>query len=528
MVAEDLPFGADSISAQDAVSGLPDHISMSCAYPRIATIKRPRVFSAGFQKLPADEELKSVSDGNTVYTGLLDVWERASRPFRSRLKGAYSGIETLGTFSVPTLTPGQRWLLAGGLLLLGSGAVLTVAAQFEETSGRTDSITSMRGPVVAIALLSPPLVSSNSSPPPSPLLRPPQQPGFAKPAVASPPPSLPMACSRLPSMVNLRGNGQRTFCSSQQGRGSCESSYITSCIAEPCPILLASNLLVSQCSYDRVHRRCVAGTFISCGARLVRQTAPTNVGSPVGQSEAVVEELNKRFEDGQPSDNLYKTGVVLTSFSSSNHATRPWLPCLPGSGGCNSELADRFSASVVNVGSPIPYDQGNDANVLTCGGLVLSPAMVPLLCSYYASGRSRSKRCNGGPVGGGDPGFPLSPIVETGGRGCLPGCGPTWCPRALHPAWHCAWRPQEVASMMRQQEEMGSESNELVLSTDSWESLLPQLIQAFFVLRDCGEPAMVAMRQVHSLFLTDHPASGAPLLTFESFSDAPFKLLEKD
>ena len=202
-----------------------------------------------------------------------------------------------------------------------------------------------------------------------------------------------------------------------------------------------------------------------------------------------VDDVNRRFTEGRPSDSLADAGVVIHMFDDFEDwdGGRPWMVC--SSLRCRGEV-DHLSASLINRRVPHLYQvPGGGA------GVVVSPT-VRLACSYaYDSGTQ-------GKVNG--------------------GCGAVPC--TTHPAaWECSWPPDHLKQMMQAQEGRGSAydghsaggslHNELIISDIYWEQDLPRLIYAFVFTADAAE---AKAREAHAAFLAYYGQSEAqtPLLRF--------------
>ena len=239
--------------------------------------------------------------------------------------------------------------------------------------------------------------------------------------------------------------------------------------------------------------------------------------------DEVVDALNARFRDGEPSNDLSAAGVLLHCFDGFEQPTKPWLPsALLGlearsrraseeealsqdseathSSGARAlsaaNSADRMSASLVYARlhqradrAAIPLFGGCNA------GVVLRPEEQQLLCSYAGDGATQNANCD-------PPGLSAS---------CVPGCvhSAGWCdPNAPVTDGWCLcslgwcrgdpvrpqpWAPKDLAAMIRQHDENGpiaagaddtkSGYNELVLSSEHWVRRLPRSIEAFFYVK---------------------------------------------
>lgn len=147
----------------------------------------------------------------------------------------------------------------------------------------------------------------------------------------------------------------------------------------------------------------------------------------------VLELLNDRFRNGRPSNDPSTAGVLLHQFDGQEDYDKGWRPCTTGStNGWCSQYSDRFASSIVNQRTPYLFNEN--------GGLIfntLDGGANRILCAYNADAGS------------------MSIVCENGGasESCLPGCWnlvPNWC--TLERPWQCAWRPEELGTMMEQHE----------------------------------------------------------------------------
>ena len=161
--------------------------------------------------------------------------------------------------------------------------------------------------------------------------------------------------------------------------------------------------------------------------------APPNAPPPI----SVVDALNARFRDGQPSNDPNQAGVLLHQFDGQEDYVEGWRPCTQGSENhwC-ATYADRFASSIINRRTPYVFNEmgGMIFNTLPDDGVALNQ----ILCSYNADAGSMSVVCEAG-----------STVTHVDGA-CLPGCVSNWC--TLERPWQCAWRPGQLQTMMEQHE----------------------------------------------------------------------------
>ena len=178
--------------------------------------------------------------------------------------------------------------------------------------------------------------------------------------------------------------------------------------------------------------------------------APPNE-PPQSAAEAVAAELNARFTNGVPSNNLTVAGVLVHTFDFQLTAD-PWVPR-----GANGRT-DRVSASLFNQRLPYMF-KGHGF------GLVLEPTHTKdtLWCAWALDAGTTGKApcdriCaepNGGRVGG-----------------------------------YCPWAPQHLIHMLEQHElRHGARfnngwHNEVVLHAAAYVAAMPRIVQAFFATSD--------------------------------------------
>ncbi|KAL1496082.1 hypothetical protein AB1Y20_014709 [Prymnesium parvum] len=226
-----------------------------------------------------------------------------------------------------------------------------------------------------------------------------------------------------------------------------------------------------------------------------------------------LQSLNARFRGGHAANAVEHAGVLVHMLDDLRLSLeQPWLPCSSPSLWCY-KFSDRCSASLIN--QRLPYVFARKETV----GVVLSPHLAPLLCSFFVDGGTMlpDKTCD-------------APGVAAD---CVPGCWkgePNWCD-GREKVWDCAWRPASLAMMLRHHEQrVGREPwrfgaltyNEVVLSTARWGERLPALIEAFFFLSDRpGEEEKA--RSIQRRFVAYFPQSEAPLLELDlSNPTSPF------
>lgn len=323
---------------------------------------------------------------------------------------------------------------------------------------------------------------------------------------------------------------------------------------------------VALCVYNEATRDCVASRPFACpGTPPAPPSAPPS--PPPTREEHlrwVEQEVNRRFLQGLPSNELERTGLLLRKFDSagilkfsSNKLLHPfqlmpltmdflrekgldvWSPSTSV-----SSVRERFSSSIVNRNTPWTIDGGGI-------GIVLDPELSreTILCAYADDGETYEwvVDCEHNPHW----------------QPCIPGClSPRrkWCPP--HPPWtlQCSWQPSQLEQMMQLQvnhNRFGSNwtnrptagrggcigntmpgrcYNEVVQSSSKFEARLPGIVQAFFVQEEtvrCGQlgcPGVAkAIRQafLRHYNLGEHEAP--PLLRYDPLapSETHFHLIDQ-
>ena len=217
-----------------------------------------------------------------------------------------------------------------------------------------------------------------------------------------------------------------------------------------------------------------------------------------------------RFVQGTPDNDLSLAGVLVHQWDGQedSHGTvdRRWLPCPTSVSWC-AEFGDRFASSIIN--------RRMNGLFNTQGGLIFrtSPAEVnEILCSWAADGGTMEKVCH-----------PLGPSED-----CMPGCWmetPNWCTPQRN--WQCAFRPNDLQSMMRVFEAAtnGNDNtyNEVIVDALYYVRHLPNSLEAMFV-KSAGDQTT---RRAHANFLAAYglTADDVPLLLYTGNRGGPFRRL---
>ena len=269
-----------------------------------------------------------------------------------------------------------------------------------------------RGPTFVLIHPSP-SPHSPSPPPPSP----------------SPPPS---CATELAGRTNLREATPPLWCGGLRSDATrCERSYVAR----------ADGIGFSMCQFSPTSGICVAAEErLFCPPPPLPPPQPPSPPWPPPSNPPlpIVDQINLRFSHGGPSASLATAGVLVHTFDDITDTVQPWLPCHEGRW-CGN-LRDRFAASLLHPGYADIYSKGE-------GGFVVNANAVDMLCSYHGDGHSMAKACD-------EPGV---------SKWCVPGCGggyeqcevvqkTSWCSCEVGD-FLCAWKPDELEGMMRQQQE---------------------------------------------------------------------------
>ena len=260
---------------------------------------------------------------------------------------------------------------------------------------------------------------------------------------------------------------------------------------------------------------------------------------------STVDAINRRFRDGQPSNNLSLVGVIIHQLDGTEDAQERWRPCFAASGQPESQtkqrmtlfskrcVNDRISASIVNSKMLRIYDPSGP-------GIVIAPSAARVLCSYPGDGLSRGKTCT-------RPGTT---------DGCVPGCWVNtaayksrWCSRdnfrdaaiatrvrSRRDASSCAWRATQTREMLESMLGANSDAaasaswNELIIDPNFYMMQLPRAVEAIFY--PIGNVrAEVRARSLHARFVSRFSTaqnatwSAPPLLSLDAVGGSirPFR-----
>ena len=203
---------------------------------------------------------------------------------------------------------------------------------------------------------------------------------------------------------------------------------------------------------------------------------------------------------------------------------RPWLPCPPARW-CG-KYADRMPTTLLSPGHTRYFTSG-------AGGFVVRPRLARVRCSYARDGHSTTKQ-----------------------RGCGTNewCNPWevqhWSRNQGEAYASCAWRPNQLYEMMREQAreapqlsrrrslgfsrlpgdlanldaEWVQSYNEVILDADEWVAQLPGIIEAVFLLDGSSPTDQQRAIDAHAAFLNEYSLSeeDAPLLSYDPQRVPPF------
>ena len=209
----------------------------------------------------------------------------------------------------------------------------------------------------------------------------------------------------------------------------------------------------------------------------------------------MVDALNARFRDGVPNSDPNLAGVLLHQFDGQEDYDQGWRPCHQHSTNrwC-ATYADRFASSIINRQAPYVFNDhgGMIFNTIPDDGVALNR----ILCAYNADAGSMSVTCADG----------AAAVHEEGG--CLPGCLSNWC--TLERPWQCAWRPEELGTMMEQHlignsREADQHYNEVIVDTVTYDAHLPRSLFAIFFLDGSSSEAQQHAREVHARYHQAYP-----------------------
>ena len=172
---------------------------------------------------------------------------------------------------------------------------------------------------------------------------------------------------------------------------------------------------------------------------------PSPPPPPLPPQSALVQRLNQRFRDGQPSSNLMQAGILV-------HVD-------DGAVGSDGRPRDAFvSASIVSDSYGRLFNGGG------AGGYILNPGGVIILCSWSVDGGTHNRRCRGGVPGCTCPG-------HEGER--MGWCGPR--------GGYCPYPPLSLEWMLRNfKTGNGPAYNEVIVSPLGWSQSPVRSVEATY------------------------------------------------
>ena len=233
-------------------------------------------------------------------------------------------------------------------------------------------------------------------------------------------------------------------------------------------------------------------------------------------AQDVVDELNRRFANGHPTNNWNEAGVLFHAFDAvdgyGGHLDL-WNGCRGSSTWCFQ--LDRFSSSLLNHRLPHYFNQYfSEITGAPKGGFIVSTAIASnggVRCMFAMdAGTLSSSGCPSGNC-----------------EGCqLDGSCGNWC-------WY---RGDQLKLLLQMHERRAADGtgcgqatcdyNEIIVDYDTWVSHLPQIIRAIFF--PAGEAEAEALsRRVHAAFVETFPqaAASTPLVSFDGERRHPFRLV---
>lgn len=186
-------------------------------------------------------------------------------------------------------------------------------------------------------------------------------------------------------------------------------------------------------------------------------------------------------------------------------AAEPWLPCRAPRW-C-ADIGDRISASIISRRLPYLFKEGHT-------GMVLTPSLARVRCSYFTDGGTMAKKCGG----------------KGASPDCVPGCfdvqgHANWCKDVRlesQDVYQCAFRTHDLDAMLRHHElRVGIVTyNEVVIDPSDWSS---ESVEAFFFVKSATGDGEHDARRIHGQFHARYPGAAVPLIRIELRNlDRPF------
>lgn len=261
----------------------------------------------------------------------------------------------------------------------------------------------------------------------------------------------------------------------------------------------------------------------------------------------VLDDLNLRFRNGRPSNDLEEVGIILKQFDGLERAGRPWEACEGRACSCQgATLPGRVSAMIAYKGLSDRADRrGIPLPFRDRSGVVLRNAALSLECLYGVDAATFNLKDET------QPGCTISRCDTTGEGLCEHGSRMDDCAHGdlcgFSGGAPTAWQPSDLALMLTMHKKYGSEYkertfhsgyNEVIIASATLNRRLPHSIAAFFTLDGAYPYAKGGDRDVgvddvtkaHRDFLQRYGLSEAqvPLLTLTPEEwDTPFSQVDR-
>ncbi|KAF4663707.1 hypothetical protein FOL46_004624 [Perkinsus olseni] len=232
-------------------------------------------------------------------------------------------------------------------------------------------------------------------------------------------------------------------------------------------------------------------------------------------ADDVVNTLNKRFNEGHPTDDLSQAGVLMHQWDNlgAEDYDESWRPytaqeCSNASAHANCQYADRISCLLINNQVRSPGDGRIPLYTYTRGGTIEDPDNTQVTCSYSEDGGTMDRGNAGCGCHHGDD--------ECESLGDNNSCALEGPVADLSVCW---WGPNDLQKMMDNQK---SVYNEVVISSSTYLENLPQSIEAFFFIAN-GSLGETETRTQYGTFKAAYPDAEAPLLVLDyEAKESPF------
>ncbi|KAF4661876.1 hypothetical protein FOL47_006508 [Perkinsus chesapeaki] len=232
-------------------------------------------------------------------------------------------------------------------------------------------------------------------------------------------------------------------------------------------------------------------------------------------ADDVVTLLNKRFNEGGPTSDLSKAGVLMHQWDGLgaedyDQSWRPYTPeeCSNSSSHANCQYSDRISCLLINNDVRNPGDGRIPLYTYTRGGTVEDPDFTEVTCAYSEDGGTMDRSNAGCGCHSGD-----DQCEAWGDNNSCALEGPV---ADLSVCW---WGPNDLQNMMENQKGV---YNEVVISSATYLKNLPESIQAFFFIAN-NSLSETETRTQYGTFKASYPDSDVPLLVINyDAKESPF------